>query len=217
MVPPNYGGQMRGWLIKEAPALHDTCISWNFRKVYTKWEITRMHQRKHNEEILNLSIQLGLMEAHGGAVGTFGIRGLGDSITEEDMMNRTLCKSCKDEVNSGRCAAGLEYDPLPGPTYKQIYIHYNRQRQSGPYNPRQHSLVPVCTTCQRDYLLEQLDDLRTNPFITALSDVITAQSGMTLAATAAMDRSIASTAAAVMAAPVTAVTAVMESGHASDE
>ena len=215
--PSNYGGIPRGWLINEAPADHDTCISWNSGKVFSKWEFTRMHQRRNNEESLNLSLQMGLMEAHGGAVGTFGIKGLGDSITENDMMNRTWCKSCKDEIHSGRRAAASECDPLPGPTYKHIYYHYKTQRQSGPYDPRQHSLVPVCIKCQRDYLLQPLDDLMTNPLITALSEVITAQSGMTVAATAAMNRSIATTAAAVMAAPVTAVTAVMESGRASDE
>ena len=137
-------------------------------------------------------------------MGLFGIRRLGDSITEDDMANRTWCKSCTDECNSGRCAAGPEYTPLPGVTYTKIYYHYNRQRESGPYD-NNSGLVPVCIKCQRDYLLQHLDDLMTNPLIMALSDVITAQSGMMLAATAPMNRSIASTAGAVMAAPVTAV------------
>ena len=174
-----------------------------------------MQHRKHNEESLNQSIQIGLMEAHGGSVGLFGISRLGDSITEDDMANRTWCKSCKDECNSGRCAAGPEYTPLPGPTYTKIYYHYNRQRESGPYDD-DSGLVPVCTKCQRDYLLEHLDDLMTDPLIKALSDVITAQSAMTLDAVRAMNSSIASSSATVVASPVTTVAAVLESAHANE-
>ena len=174
-----------------------------------------MNQRKKDEESSNQSIQIALMEGHGGSVGLFGIRRLGDSITEDDMANRTWRKSCTDECNSGRCAAGPEYTALPGATYNKIYDHYSRQKVSGPHD-NNSGLVPVCIKCQRDYLLEHLDDLMTNPLIKALSDVITAQSAMTLDAVRAMNSSIASSSATVVASPVTTVTAVIESAHANE-
>ena len=46
--PPNYGGIPRGWLINEAPAENDTCISWRSTKIFTKIEINRMMQRRTN-------------------------------------------------------------------------------------------------------------------------------------------------------------------------
>ena len=67
---------------------------------------------------------------------------------------------------------------------------------------------------QRDILMRQLDGLMTNPLITAMAEVITSQANLTVAATAAMNRSITTAYAAVMEA---AVTAVMESADASDE
>ena len=209
MIPRNYGSRKSGWKLTEAPAAHDMCISWDSRHHLTQWEVSRMNERRADEESLNQSIQISLMEGHGGSAGGYGVPGLGNIITEEDMANRTWCKACTDECNSGRCASGPECTALPGATHTSIWYHHHRQRESGAYD-NDSGLVPVCTKCQRDYLLEHLDDLMTNPLIRALSDVITAQSAMTLDAVRAMNRSIASTAATVVASPVATVTAVIE-------
>ena len=76
-----------------------------------------------------------MAEEHGGAVGGFGIKSFADVVSDDDKINRTFCKACGDEVFSGRCGGGPEYDPFPGPSYKIMY-HHHKKRASGPHDPR---------------------------------------------------------------------------------
>ena len=174
-----------------------------------------MNGRRADQESLNQSIQIALMEGHGGSVGGYGVPGLGNIITEDDMMNRTWCKACTDECNSGRCSSGPEYTALPGATHTLIWYHHHRQRESGAYD-NDSGLVPVCIKCQRDYLLEHLDNLMTNPVMRSLSDMINAQPAMTQSVVRAMNSGITSSSAAVVASPITLTSAAIESSHADE-
>ena len=125
VIPHNYGARKAGWKIDEAPKTHDMCISWDSKKMFSKWEIDRMNERRPDEESANQSIQMVFMERHGGAIGGAGIPGLGSIITEDDSANRTWCKECTNEINSGRCFSGMEYKPLPSGSHTSIWYHHH--------------------------------------------------------------------------------------------
>ena len=210
LIPRNYRAKTAGWLISEAPKTHDMCISWDSTKELNQWEISRMKQRRADEESANWSIMMALGEGHGGAIAGSGIPDLGSVITEEDAKNRTWCKHCEHEANSGRCYSGIEYTPLPARSYKSIWYHHHNGVADDA------AVVPVCIKCQRNLLLEQLDHLMTNPVMRAVADAINAQTAMTKATITAMNSGISSSSAAVIAAPITMMNTVASS-HDADE